>query len=138
MSTSAHVSSWLIAVLRQLHQRPAMYLFDDRIVSLACYITGIFSGRKGVGVSDADEEAFMTAFGEWLQVGAGIEAPPPSDCWFFLICYYPERTGRAEDFYRELDRYLQELGFAYGLADERFDLSTWRDAQEQRRGGGRD
>lgn len=127
--TTTQASSWLLVALRRIRQRPGMYLRDERINSLACYVDGMLHGRAGVELSNADEESFLAAFGDWLSNRLG---PKRHDCWFYLMSLYPQRTGHVEDFYRELDSYLRELGFEHGLEDIRFELSTWRRIREER------
>lgn len=123
METTAHPASWLLEALRRIRRRPAMYLRDDRLNSLACYVEGVLHGRDLAGGSNTSEEAFLGAFGDWLGDRLDLE---PQDCWFYLMRCLPERTGHIDDFYRELDRYLAESGFARGLDDERLDVTGWR------------
>ncbi len=100
-----------------------MYLRDDRINSLACYVDGSIYGLETVGVKSTDDEAFLAGFSEWL--GERLHRRN-GDCWFYLMMCHQERTGHVEDFYRELDMYLRASGYENGLDDERLDLKAWR------------
>ena len=123
METNERSLSWLLLALRRIRKRPGMYLRDDRINSLACYVDGAIYGLENAGVKNTDEEAFLIAFGEWLGTRLGRKH---NDCWFYLMMCLPQRSGHVEDFYRELDSYLREYGFEHGLDDERIEMKRWR------------
>ena len=115
--------SWLLSTLRRIRKRPGMYLRDDRLNSLACYIDGIIHGREDVGAAEIDTKSFLDAFGKWL--GDRLRRKN-GDCWFYLTTCMSERTGHVDAFYRELDMYLTESGFKKGLNDEKLTLDHWR------------
>jgi hypothetical protein len=100
-----------------------MYLRDERINSLACYVDGIIHGLEIAGIRNTDEEQFLAAFGEWVGNRLGLKH---NDCWFYLMVCHPQRSGHIEDFYRELDAYLIESGFERGLDDECINMKAWR------------
>jgi hypothetical protein len=95
-----------------------MYLGDDRLNSLACYVQGAIHGIEDLGVRGTPEEKFLNEFGEWL--GKRFDSSN-GDCWFYLMRCYPEATGNITDFYKWLDRYLEHKGFTQGLDDEKLD-----------------
>jgi hypothetical protein len=100
-----------------------MFLGDDRLNSLACYIHGFIYGLEHAGVSDTADERFLKAFGRWL--GERLDKQT-GDCWFYIERCLPGGEGHIDDFFRELDRYLHELGYS-GLSDEKLDLLAWKD-----------
>lgn len=126
MGAANQSQSWLLLELRRIRKRPGMYLRDDRINSLACYVDGVIHGLEIADAKKTNEAAFLAAFGEWIGCRLGLEH---NDCWFYLMCCHPQRTGHVEDFYRELDIYLKELGYMDGLEDERIEISVWRPSQ---------
>jgi hypothetical protein len=56
-------TSWLLNTLRLYRKRPAMFLRDDRIESLASYLAGVFYGLELAGTTNTDEQRFLHAFG---------------------------------------------------------------------------
>ncbi len=113
---------WLLTVLRRVRERPAMYLGDERLGSLECYIQGVIYGLNTLaGVSDSGDVAFLTAFGEWL--GKKVKSNN-GDCWFYLSLT-PGHSGTANDFFEHLDLFLADSGFA-GLQDEGLEFASWQ------------
>jgi hypothetical protein len=100
-----------------------MYLRDDRLNSLACYMEGMVYGLELAGVRNSAEERFLRAFGDWL--GSRLDSKN-GDCWFYLLQCISDKPGRVDDFYRELDEFLRANGFEHGLEDEGLDLKLWR------------
>jgi hypothetical protein len=123
MNVGSKPISWLLVELRRIRQRPSMFLTDDRLNSLACYLWGVFRGMDIAGVSDSDEERFLKSFGESLA--RRFEIGNANGDWWFCFVARPGSTGRIDDFYVELDRYLQEAGYARGLDDESIQLKDW-------------
>jgi hypothetical protein len=72
-------------------------------------------------VFNADDEKMLRAFGDWLGARVGSRN---GDCWFYLSLL-PDASGNVMDFYRELDRYLKELGYERGLDDEMLNPADW-------------
>jgi hypothetical protein len=101
-----------------------MYLRDDRLNSLACYIEGVVYGLEHANVKDTADEKFLRGFGDWLADHLNASN---GDCWFYLLRCHPNRSGHVEDFYHALDEYLRESGFAGGLDDESIELEKWRE-----------
>ena len=100
-----------------------MFLGDDRLNSLACYIQGFIYGLERAGIRETVDEWFLKKFGRWL--GDRVDSRN-GDCWFYLERCLPGGSGHVDDFYRELDRYLQEIGYL-GLDDERLEIAALKE-----------
>jgi hypothetical protein len=122
MEDDSGSTTWLLPVLRRIRIRPGMYLRDDRLNSLACYIDGIVYGLERANVLNTPDASFLHAFGEWL--GARFDCRN-GDCWFYLMMCMPGRTGHVDDFYGSIDEFLRESGFALGLDDPAIELIAW-------------
>ena len=104
-----------------------MYLGDERLNSLACYVHGAIFTLEDVGVRSPHEVAFLKAFGDWL--GNKVNSRN-GDCWFYLKCI-PNAQDTVAEFFTALDEFLNSSGYA-GLDDERLDISRWSQAEPHR------
>ena len=118
MSTRA---DWLFPVLKSIRLRPRMYLRDERLFSLSNYLEGVIYGLKCAGVTKTDGEEFLVSFGKWM--GQKIDSRN-GDCWFYLE-HLPDGSGGVAKFYRELDRYLIDLGYENGLETTSLSIDNW-------------
>jgi hypothetical protein len=112
--------SWLIIELRRIRVRPAMFLTDDRLNSLTCYLWGIFYGLELAGLRNTAEERFLKAFGRHLEESLDIDA---NGDWWFCLSTRQDPRGHVDQFFVELDRYLRKIGYPGGLDDESIELT---------------
>lgn len=121
MAKNEQDDSWLLVFLRRVRHRPGMYLGDERLNSLSCYVQGAISALKHAGSAGDDEEAFLRAFGDWL--GLKVDSKN-GDCWYYLSLLPRAKQGVAL-FFEELNEFLIELGYEAGLDDEDLEVSRW-------------
>lgn len=107
-----------------------MFLGDDRLRSLECYISGVFNYcniERG-----AKELVFLQEFGAWQyealkEQRSGIDPVEGSRYGGAFWCLMVRRgeEALASEFFDELEKFLRQRGYKDGLSDKRLDLEDF-------------
>lgn len=112
MSYSAE-DPWLVPFLSLIRRRPGMYLGDENVRTLDCFIRGYVQARLDLGLRGfgPEEEFLLDEFGDWLRKRNNSE---DQRLWPTLVEKADPSRDNVKTFLRLFDEFLSDRGTPFG------------------------
>lgn len=103
---------WLLPVLACIRQRPGMYLGDERVETLAAYLSAYELGRVDVGGSglDAKDARLLQEFEGWICAQTPEFGAQGTAGWSLLVRRVDSSAQNVRTFFTLFEQFLATRG----------------------------
>lgn len=84
-------------LIRNIEERPALYLGQPDISHLSAFLSGYFFARRQSGIPETLQEQQFSEFQSWVEQKFNA---PHSQPWEKIICFFsPDETASLQQFF---------------------------------------